>query len=201
MEILIGMFLLLLMLSVLVMVFQTGANAWAKADAETELLQTLQVLMARLERDAERSSMNSVTVIPDTAVSFLSPKETDDALALDPTLPPIALNTATRRPRWRAYIIYYYDSSLKAVLRREVPLLAGSPEETTPGPIESYDTNQPLSTYLTDGAYAGWQITRFEPTVPVGTDLLEVTAEASRERYGRQDPETSQLSTTIYLRN
>lgn len=192
MEVLVGMFLLLLLLSVLVMVFQTGANAWSKADAETELLQTLQVLVTRVERDGERSAYDSLQLLPGMAVSFLSPQEPDGTLALDPL---------KRRPKWRAYVIYYYDPALKAVLRKEVPLAPGSPEESEAAPIESYGTGQPLSDYLYGGDYAGWRISRFEPSVPVDSELLHIDIEAGRERYGRSAPETATLSTTIHFRN
>ncbi len=172
-------------------IYRMGASAWKKGEAQTEMLQDLQGSIARLTREAERSTFVSVVTEPG-AISFLSPLDANGVIVYDP---------AGQKPVWQKYVVMYYDAPNEQVRWLEVPLAPGSPEMGQAEPIQLYDAggSQPLSTYRVGGKVIASHITRCEFTAADG--FVEVLLESTRKRYGSPAPEKFVLQSAAAFRN
>ena len=104
------------------------------------------------------------------------------------------------KAEWQTYIIYYYSSTDQKIYRREEALSAGDPEKDSPGPIEEFGPADPLVDYLNGGRVVLENVTQAEFTSSA-PNLVSFSFGTEKIRYGREDPETSELSTTVHLRN
>lgn len=159
------------------MIYQMGANAWAKTRTQSEMLQAMQTSSKRLTIELENSCPQSLTVSSE-AVAFLSARDDDGTpiLAADGTL------------IWQKYVIYYYDQARQELLRKELPLVAGSPQQTEPAPIEEYLPGTPLANHLNAGIAVARDVKECEFNL-VDT-RVELITMCERQRYGRTDGET-----------
>lgn len=174
-------------------IYRMGASAWAKGSVRSEMLADLQVATARLEKDLGRSTYSSFSVgAGGSAVSFLTP--------VDDTAPQ-TFESITGAPLWRRYVLYWLDAASGELRRREVPLPAGAPEESAPGPIESFGTSGPLALYLDQGRAVARDVTLFTCSVPGPNRPVRTQLTAQRQRYGTSRVETASLRSTVWLRN
>jgi prepilin-type N-terminal cleavage/methylation domain-containing protein len=191
-EVVVAMGILTLLLAIAFNAFVTGANAWQKGDAQTELLQNCQLTTTRLSHEAERTIYGSVTVAANgQAVSMAS--------AVYASTGQFAVDPASSNLQWQNYLIFYYDASLYAVCEQTVPI---SPPTFTPVPIEQYNAGngpQPLSSYLNNGTPIAHDVTQFN--VHQAQTLLTVNVTAQKGRYGSQAPETVSTYAVAHMRN
>ena len=194
MDLLVAMGMFLVLIGVLFAIFFLGGRAWRKTDDRYELLRNTQVVLAQIAREAERSSVFSVTIIPGRAVSFLSPMN-DAGNAVTNNLGDI---------EWERYVIFYLDPASQQVRMLDVPLLATSFERGTPQPIERFASltgPHPLSYYLAGGRLMGRRITLFEPEIPPGTKRLNVHLRALQPSTTRNPDMTLDVATHAFMRN
>lgn len=193
-ELSIAMGLFMLLTTALFAIFLAGGKAWRKTDDRFELLRNTQTVAARVAKEAERSSVFSVTILPGRAVSFLSPMND-------------AGNSVTDNfglIRWERYVIFYYDSAAQEVRMVDVPLLPNSVERQNAGPIERFVSLtgvHPLVDYLVDGRVLGRRITRFEPEMPPGTKRINVRMRSVQPSTTEGPDLTLELTSHAFLRN
>ncbi len=196
-ETMVGSAITLTLLTAIFFVFRMGASAMLKVSARNEMHQSLQTACNLLARDVEQSVYDSLSLSPDgRAVSFLSALDTNGVFQAD----------SYGAPLWQQYVIYYQLPPPTAELfRLEVPLAPGSPEQTAPGPIESYGPNQPLATYLSGGRVLAQNVFNARFTVdraaPLTRALVVGELEGRKKRYGRTDEEVLQLRSSALMRN
>ncbi|MCA9796969.1 MAG: hypothetical protein KC910_34400 [Candidatus Eremiobacteraeota bacterium] len=189
-ETLVGAFIFGLLLTALFGVFRLGATAWQQGTTRTNLLQACQVVSGRLDRDAERSTVASVSLGPGgNGVAFLSPIDANGVFQYDET---------TVEPRWQHYVVYYYDGAGQAIYRREVSVV-GTPQETTPAPIETF-SGGPITNFFNNGRKLASEITACTFLL-TPDNQLGMTCTATRARYGSTTPEQATITTMIRLRN
>lgn len=195
-ETMIGAMLLCLMMAALFFIYQMGASAWKKGEAQTELMADIETCHARLIRELERSTYASLSLDPvappGPAISFLS--AVDDAGQF-------CFDTVTQQIQWQKYVAVYYDAASREVRWREIALAPGAPEANTPEPIESYDAGggAPLATYLTGGQAMARNISSLQMVWSNG--VLELTTRGERKRYGSERLEEFSLRSVVGLRN
>lgn len=137
-----GSILSLLMVS-LFMLYTMGANAWMKSDTDAELLGQAQGFVMRVAREAERSSVFSVslnTPVPD-GICFLSPQDSNGNFQFDPY---------TKRPRWQKYVLYYRDST-QGEIRTLEQSVVGTPAELSPLELPDPTLRTGLTPHLVGG--------------------------------------------------
>ncbi len=181
-----GLFTLLGLL--LFQLYRVGASAWQKSDAELDLMRDLQVVLARLNRDAQGSTYGSLSRDA-TALSFLTAVSSGSS-------PQFVVDPITFRPVWQRYLVYYYTPASQTLAVREEPMV---PPATSAAPIESV-AGQPLSSYCNSGRPLATHVTLFQVDV-TDPDLLEVTLEGRKKRYGSERLETLRMKTTVRMRN
>lgn len=196
-ETMVGASITLVLLTAVFFVFRMGASAMMKVSARNELLQGLQTASTLLARDVEQSVYGSLSLTPGGgAISFLSALDDNGDFQVD----------GLGAPLWQRYVIYYHAAAPASELRRlEVPLAAGSPEQTAPGPIESYGPSQVLSTYLSGGRVIAQHVfsARFlvDTAAPLTRPLVIGEFEGRQKRYGRSDEEVLQIRSSALIRN
>lgn len=194
MDLMVAMGLLMLLLSFLFSIFFLGGKAWRKTDDRYELLRNTQAVLSQISREAERSNIFSLSILPGRAVSFLSPMNAAGNFVTD-TLGDV---------RWERYLIFYHDAASQEVRMVDVPLLAGSFERRTPQPIDRFVSAtgmRPLSSYLVGGRVLGQHITRFEPTQPPNTKHLTIHVHTVQPSTTRGPDLTLDIDTNVFLRN
>ena len=159
------------------MIYQMGANAWAKTRTQTEMLQSMQTSSKRLTLELENSCPQSVSVSP-RAVAFLSARDANGTVVLN-------VNGALV---WQKYVIYYYDDVRQELQRKELPLAAGSPQQNRPESIEDYLPSTPFANHLNGGIPVARNVREAEFHL-VG-ERVELSTKCEIERYGRTDGET-----------
>lgn len=172
-------------------IYRMGASAWKKGEAQTEMLQDLQGSIAKLTREAERSTLVSLTIEPG-AIAFLSPLDAAGQVVYDP---------ASQRPIWQRYVVMYYEPASQKVYWRVIPLAPGAPEMGLAEPIQDYDAGglQPLASYRAGGTVIATHISRCEFSVTDG--LVQILLESTRDRYGSDRPERFLLESAVAFRN
>lgn len=168
-EILVTSVLAGLLLTATVLVYAMGARAWVKTETQVDLLQKIQLTLARFTEDGQASRASAVSVDPVAqVVSF--PRATDlltGQAIFDP---------GQGRLIWQGYTVYYYDSVARAVFRRDVPLITPTLD---PVPLESFE-GQPLGYYKVGGRELTNHIVAFEPEDRGGVVRLRVAGEQAR---------------------
>ena len=180
-------------------IFNMGLSAFHKTTIKNELLQEAQITNVKLSADLERSSLSSLSADatdPEQGVAaFLSPLDDDANFVTD----------NRGRPVWQKYLVYYLDDTTREMYRREVPLLAGSPQRTVPTPIEFFnDGGGPatLLSYRNGGRAISRFVLNFEPDIlPAPVSQLNWRLTLERERYGSKRPESLTTNVAIRLRN
>lgn len=177
-------------------IYQMGASAWKKGEAQTQILQDFQASTARLVREVERSTYSSLSVAPAggpyTACSFLSPIDDNGLFCFDPI---------GQKPIWQKYVVMWYDAPAQTLFWREIPLAPGSPEAGSPEPIDTYDAggNAPLTSYCANGQTVAVHVSQCE--FLASPRLLTLRLEGTRKRYGSPEPEKFSLETAACFRN
>lgn len=195
-ELMVSCFIFGLLTVVLFFFYRMGASAWKKGDAESELLQNLQVACRKISRPLEASSATSVSTYANathTALSFLTAVGAADTFMVQPD---------TLLPDWQSYQVFYFERAQQTLYQREVDLLAGSSQHTVPGPIQSFVSSSgthPLGFYCTDGRPIARHLT--DLTVTLNGSLVTIEAEAQMKRYGSERNEQLRLRSTTHLRN
>lgn len=193
-ELTVAMGLFLLLTTALFAIFLLGGKAWRKTDDRSELLRNTQNVASQIAREAERSNVISVTIVPGRAVSFLSPMN-DDGNSVTDNFGLI---------RWERYVIFYHDAATQEVRMLDVPLLPLSIERQVPGPIERFDSltgRHPLVDYLAEGRILGRRITLFQPEVPPGTRRLNVRMRTIQPSTTQSPDLTLDLTSHAFMRN
>jgi hypothetical protein len=184
-EQLVGMGLLSGLMLMMFFIYQYGASAWKKGETETDLLQESQKLVARLQREAERSVYASASLDPGpnagTAVAFLS--------CWDDATERFDVDPATGRPMWHEYHVFYYDGPSREVRWKRVPVAP----TVTPVPLAA------LAGERNGGRVLARDVVRCD--FQLSEQLLGLELEIEKKRYGTPTPERIQLPVLIYLRN
>ncbi len=186
--------MLVLLLGALFLIYRMGARAWAQTDAHTELLQSLQIVTARVSREMERSHYGSVSLgASGRSVAFLSPLD-EQGFALQPD----------GSLEWRRYLVFYWDGTDK-VFVRDLPLAAGDPQIYTPTPVETYDGPwgvRSVDFYANSGRLVSRQVVDFLVEItPPPERLFRVKVKGERKRYGDSTPEAVEVERFVFLRN
>lgn len=178
-------------------IYKISVVAMSKTTAQSEMLAEAQVAAAKLSREVATSSFDSLTVTPDRdGACFLVRYDEAGRLEFD----------IDGRPLWQSYVIYFFeDATLK---RRVIPLPAESPIQDA-APIEKYKPwgSKPLTTFLgmSDDALGS-------VTTPVTSGIdkctfqtfsgrLSLTLAARKQRLGKTEPETLELTFITMFRN
>ncbi len=185
-EAMVAYMLLAILFLMMFFIYRTGASAWKKAEAQTQLLQEAQVVTGRLSREIERSVYASAGLDPGpgtgTAVAFLSCwNDATGEYDYDP---------GSRSPLWHKYLICYYNAATQEVFWTETPLV---PPSSTPAPLAA------LATFRNGGKLLARNVTRCDFTL--SEDMLELQLELSRKRYGSETLEVVQLPLRVFFRN
>lgn len=193
-DLIVALALFMLLTAALFVIFFLGGKAWRKSDDRYELLRNTQVVQSQFAREAERSSVFSVTVLPGRAVCFLSPINDAGNPSSD----------AYGDVRWERYIIFYHDPATQEVRELEVPLLPSSFEHSTPQPIERFLSAtgvHPLADYLSGGRVVGRGIQRFQPDLPAGGQRLNLRLYTVQPGRGADPDLTLDTTTHVLMRN
>lgn len=179
-----------MLLLTLFMIYRICASAWMKGDTQTKLRQSAMVASEKLSRDLERSIYDSVSISADRrGISFLSALDANGQFQF---------NTASQEPIWQNYLVYYLDPGTREFRRRSVSV-AGAPQQSVPGPIESFGPNQLVDTYMVGGQAVAHELDFCEFTVV--NKLLRLKLRAQAKRYGSERLESFELETVSNLRN
>lgn len=189
-EVLVASFLLGIMLLAVGAIYKIGAAGMSKTTAHSDMLAQAQVTAAKLSREVATSSFDSLTISPDhTAASFLLRIDEKGHFAFD------ALDG---RPLWKSYVVYFQEND--ELKRRVLPLPEGA-VLLNAAPIEEFAPwgKKPLSEYCTDGA----TIARSLKTCNFQnfSGRLRLTLVAEKQRLGKKDPETMELTFITMFRN
>jgi len=185
-ELMVALGLLSLMMVMMFFIYRQGASAWKKTEAQTQLLQNLQVFTNRLSRETERSIYASAAADPGpstgTAVSMLS-CWSDMNSRYD-------YSGLTRGPIWQKYLVFYYNNATQEVLLREIPL---TPPGSTAVPLAG------MAAFRTGGRALARNVTQCNFTLQ--DRLLEVQLELKLKRYGSPSLEVLQFPCRVFFRN
>lgn len=189
-ELLVSSFVLGLLLAVTFAIYRTGASAWLKSDAKSELLQVAQVVTARVNREVEGSAYRSLELDPGgKGIAFLTARDEHGIFQYDPV---------KLTPKWQQYVVLYFDQAEKTLYRREVSII-GLAQQDAAMPITSLGAG-PLATYFQSGQPIGRGID--ECRFSVGAEeqmVLELSA--SKNRYGSETPEKQSVRVVTAFRN
>lgn len=189
-ELMIASSILILLLGVTFGIYQMGAAAWLKSDAKSELLQTIQVVTARLNRDLEGSSIQSASIAANGAgVAFQNARGANGVFVYDPV---------RLMPKWQCYLIYYFNPTDGIFYRRELSI-AGKPQETTTGPIDSLGGG-PVENYFSQGRPLGRKLSGCVFSLSPDQQLvLDLTL--TKPAGGSRPPERQTARVVTSLRN
>lgn len=188
-EMMVSTAILGLLFTAVFFIYQMGASAWQKGITQSDLQQSAQVAKAQLARELERSTYDSLSVDPQ-GISFLSPMDANGRFQVDP----VAL-----KPHWQKYVIFYHDPATRSLMWREESVL-GSPQELTPGPIETWGAAQPLSSYFNSGRALAREIDSC--TFAVTPDkVVSFLWSGQKKRYGSETPEKLTIRSAVGFRN
>lgn len=194
MEVMVASGIMLMVISMVFVVYVTGARAWRRGEGQADLLQDLEVIQTQLQREVASSVSLSLSAdAPGKSLSFLSAR-----------LPGGGFQVVDGHVEWQSYLVYYLDPPTRELRRREIPLVAGAPQRQTPGPIDAYDDGsgaRPLSSYCVGGDVIGRDVSDLTFAVMNGGRLLKVTVEATRKRPDNPGLERIALPTTMEFKN
>ncbi|MFN8612078.1 MAG: hypothetical protein U0931_31325 [Vulcanimicrobiota bacterium] len=190
----VAMGLLMVLLAILFAIFFLGGKAWRKTDDRYELLRNTQTVIAEISREAERTNIFSLSILPGRALSFLSPMNSAGNFVTD----------ALGDVRWERYLVFYHEPTSQEVRMVDVPLLPASFERRTPQPIDRFLSAtgiRPLSSYLVGGRVLGRHITLFEPAQPAGSKRLTLTIHTVQPSTSGAADLTLDISASALMRN
>jgi hypothetical protein len=185
------MAVLSLLMASIMFIYVTGAGAWAKGDAQAELLNVLQTASLKLANEIQRSCYDSVTVDANS-LSCLSAEDLAKArLTVDATSGELV---------WQRYLVFYRDAGRNALVCRAVPLPAGASQRETPGLLVSFN---PAATTNAPYCAGGEVLARRVADVRFRQDgqLVEFTLTAEMKRPRREDPERIEQRVLVKVRN
>ena len=189
-ELTIAMSLLAILMVTTFMIYTTGARAWGKGDAKSDLLRAAQIIAAKSTRYMESSTNLSLSVAADnSAVAFLSAEDDTGTFLYDPV---------SLLPHWQKFIVFYHDPAERVVLFREVSVL-GTPLETTPQPIDALGGG-PVENYKSGGQPLGREIDQCTFTLTAEGQLL-TELQSTKRHYGSDAPATQSTRFLNTLRN
>lgn len=185
-ELMLGIALLGMLLTLLFLIFHMGWNAWRSANLRSDLNDQSRLVVQSLSRDLEASVYASLS-LQGEAVSFLSARDNNGVFALD----------ANGDPVWQRYVIFHRDPARDEVVRSELPLVAplGTPE-----PIE-VNTGQPLASFLGPGRVIARGVKRLALSVPLNGRRVRLEVDVEQPQRGGLPPARMTLSSAVYLRN
>jgi len=188
-EVTVGSLLLILLMGLNLMILKTGLSGMNKVEAQSDLLQTLQVVGSNWVREVARSSAdgasleNSICALPSPRSDGLQ-EETQGAYA---------------QLLWRRYRVYYHQAGQQELWRRDYEL---STPTRDPRPLERMDIGsgfQSLAFY----AQQGRRLCREVQTCTFSRqgNILRLTLQGRRLRYGNSNPEVVTVSFSAQTRN
>lgn len=190
-EMVIGMGILSLMMAAIMFIYVTGAGAWAKGDAQAELLDLLQTASLKLSNELQRSCYDSLTV-ESGSLSCLS--------AEDPDTGRLKVDAGTGQLTWQRYLIFYRDEGRNALACRTLTLPGGAAQRETPAPLVKFDPAAPTNDkYCKGGQVLARRIAdvSFQQTGSV----IRFTLAAEMKRPRREDPERITQQVTVKVRH
>ncbi len=190
-EVLVASGVFLLMLGVLVAVFYQSTAVMMKGTSQSSLQRDALGFGRKLSNAIHYGTASSLTVATDqSGISLLTSDDTNGRFRYDPALS-IAL--------WSNYQVFYFESAQNLIRNRQISVI-GFPEEAAPGPIESFDSAQPIENYFTGGkpVLRDVQTVTFEEPLP---GLVKVDIELARDDTRKEGPETYTFSLTRNFRN
>lgn len=171
-------------------VYKIGIVGLSKTTAHADMLSQAQIAAAKLSREVASSSFDSLTLSPDhSAASFLIRIDEKGEFGFDPI---------NGRPLWQSYVVYYVEGD--ELKRRVLPLPEAAPlADATP--IEEYAPwgKKPISEWCSNGSTVARSLRTclFENF----SGRLQLTLVAEKQRLGKKDPETVELSFITRFRN
>lgn len=188
-ELTVGSLLLMLLMGLNLMILKTGLSGMHKVEAQSDLLQSLQVAGSGWVREVTRSSAagasleNSICALPSPRDDLLQ-EETQGVYA---------------QLLWRRYRVYYHQMGQQELWRRDYDL---TPPTRDPRPLERMDIGsgiQSLSFYAQQGRRLCQEIESC--TFSRQGNLLRLTLQGRRLRYGNANPEVVSVSFSAETRN
>lgn len=189
-EVMVTSALMSILLLALGAVYKIGAVGLSKTTAHSDMLSQAQIVAAKLSREVASSSFDSLTLKPDhTAASFLIRVDEKGDFGFD---------LANGSPLWQSYVVYYLEDD---ELRRRVMPLPDGASLLDALPIEEYGPwgRKPISEYCSDGSTVARSLKSclFENF----SGRLRLTLVAEKQRLGKKDPETVEMSFITRFRN
>lgn len=178
-EIMVCLVLGVLLMGMTFWLFVSVLGVFAKADAQTDALQNLLKLQARLTREGAISSRSALYIYGDD----LSYPSAGDPPAVD----------SGGHPLWNRYLLYYLDS--QTVKLAEVPIDPPAPQ----CPALPDFAGNPLSYYAHDGRPIATGIQTFHPQMEGA--VMSVEMQATQVNTRSAQPENVTLKAYVYPRN
>lgn len=171
-------------------IYKMGMVGLSKTTVHNDMLGQAQITAARLTREVASSSFDSLSLSPDrTAACFMIRFDENGHVDFDPS---------SGRPIWQSYVIYYLDGN--ELKRRVLPLLENDrPVDAVP--IQKYIPwgRKPVGAWCSEGVTVARSLKRC--TFDNLSGRLRLTMVAEKERLGKKDPETLELTFTTMFRN
>lgn len=189
-EMLLTISLLGLLMGAVLTIYVSGARAWRKTDARSELLGEAQVCTSNLVADLERSTYAGLELGSGgdaLAIASLYDKDGKFELTLDGT------------PVWQRWIVYYLRDG--AVHRTEVPWTAPLADRAEATTLASLNPPLTVDDYCSGGRVLARNVYDVDFSVIPGTSLVSARLELRKKRYGHPEPEKVRLDTLIKTRN
>lgn len=172
-------------------IFLRGAHIWAKVESQSDVLQEMQVVVAKFHQFGGASRIHSVTADTDSGV-LAFPSASDEAGNS-------AIDGDSGQAIWYRYDILYYDAAERAMYFRELPIVTPT---TDPERLVNYDDGsgqRPLSFYKSRGRSLAKDIVEMDTEVDGGVVHLRLKGE--RRRAGSERPELLEIEGRVYPRN
>lgn len=152
-EMMVSLTLIGLIFAAVIAIYVVGSKAWRKGNVRGELLQELQVISNKLTKDAERTTLPSVTIGPaQDKISLLRLYDQDGDFLLN----------SLGRPIWTSWAVYFQDGS--DLRYQEVPWPADEATRTNPLQIEALDPPLTLDDYAVGGKSYSSNLLEFQIT-------------------------------------
>ena len=179
------------LLGLLLFTNHQSTSAMLKGTTQSDFLQSTQVLAKLLTRSVQFASPASLSVAADgSGMAFLSAENDQGEFQFD-----LALSQAI----WQKYQIFYFETS-EGEIRESEQAVLGFPEEASPGPIDNWDSAQPIETYFTGGKPVLRNVTSASFLQP-SPATMELNITLEKERAHSQGPETYNVRIVRTLRN
>lgn len=187
-EVMVAASVLLILVGLQLVLIQGASSAFHKTNTQADLLQDMEITLARFTRDAQGSTLAGLS-LNGNGVAFLSAHLAQQNLQLSPT----------GQPMWKQYLLYYFDAPSKELRWRALPM--ATPSET-PLALDAYNFGSgplPMATYQVSGKPLARFVDSFSVTA-VNSEI-STTLQCSRVRYGSPKPEKISMTQTVCMRN